>query len=180
VVGDGDLARAADLLARFEQAVGNDPAVRAAVAAIAAAGGAPSFEEAIRLQRDTGDTGIDRPWQWLAAVAQEARRRGDRHLVAHLALFVTMWVTSFAPHLTLADQMDMSLATPPPHLLGEILSVALSEVPNLGAGSVITDGRTGRVTATDLLSVCAMTAIELRTELMEPQALATARAVAGR
>ena len=118
-----------------------------------------------------------RPWRWLAAVAQEAQRTGDRDLVAHLALFVGMWMTSFDPHLTLADRMDMLLDSPPAHLLGDIYSVALEELPSIAPSTVLAEKSGEQMTAAGVLLTCALRAMELRAELVTPGARATAEAV---
>jgi len=136
-------------------------------------------EQAIMAAARTGDTGIDRPWHWLVAVAREAQRRGEHELVAHLALFVGMWMTSFVPRLTLGDCQDMRLSSPPAARLGEIYSVALVEVPKLDPTTIVVDHPTGRITVEGLLRMCAVGALELQRGLVEPQALARAQTVIG-
>lgn len=174
-----DLNRAAALFEQFERAVGNDSALRYAVAEIARAGGAVSMEDALKAHMNGAPPDRDRPWKWLAAVAHEAQRSGDRDVVAHLALFVGMWVTLYDPHLTMADRMDMLLDPPPAHLLGEIFSVALLELPALDPRTVLAEDPTGRQTVSDVLLVCAVRALELRRELVDPSARATAESLVG-
>jgi hypothetical protein len=177
VVGGPDLDRARPLFDQFERAVGTDPAVRHAVAEIALAGGAVSFEDSVKAHMNGTPPDQHRPWRWLAAVAREAQRTGDRDLVAHLALFVGMWVTLYDPHLTMADRMDVLLEAPPGHLLGEILSVALDELPTLPPSAVLAGNSSGRTTVSDVLVICANRALELRPELVDPSARATAQAL---
>jgi len=179
IIGDEDLDRAGPLLRQFEQAMGTDAPMRAAILAIAKAGGAPSMEQALRAGMDTGFIDLNRPWRWLAALAREAQRREERELLAHLALFVAMWVKGYNLRLTLADRMDLRLDSPPPELLGEIFSVALVEIAKLDPDAIVVDHITGRVTIQDLLLLCAVPALELPPGLVEPQALARAQAVVG-
>lgn len=177
VVDQADLVRAGRLFEQFERAVGSDPAVRHAVAEIARAGGAMSMEDAVRAHVNGNPPDRARPWRWLAKVAQEAQRSGDRDLVAHLALFVSMWVTMFDPHLTLADRMDVLLDPPPAHLLGDILSIALDELPSIAPATVLAEKSGERTTAATVLLTCALRARELRPGLVTPAARATADSV---
>lgn len=177
VVGRSDLDRAGPLFDQFERAVGSDPAIRHAVAEIARAGGAVSLEDGLKAHMNGTPPDQHRPWRWLAAVAQEAQRTGDRDLVAHLALFVGMWMTSFDPHLTFGDRLDMMLDSPPAHLLGDIYSVALEELPSIPPSTVLAEKSGEQMTASGVLLTCAVRALELRPELVTPGARATAEAV---
>jgi hypothetical protein len=135
----GDLARADELLARFEHAQMNGPqaAIDAAILAIARAGdvdGSPAwaeyekeyFRRCIRNMSATGDSGISRPWRWLAAVAQEARRQGHHQLGAHLGLFTFFWVAVLSPPMNATDEMELRLPKQiAPGALAGILSAVL-------------------------------------------------------
>jgi hypothetical protein len=179
VVDDGDLQRADQVLERFERAVGNDAAMRAAALAIAQAGGVPSQEEALMLQIDTGQTGMDRPWRWLAAVDREAERRGDYGLVVRVSLFVMFWMTQIDPHLQLADRLDMQLDRTPRSVLAEVYSISLRVLPTLDPNGVVVDQQSGSMRVRQLLVGCAQQALGVE-ELLDADSVAAARQVFAR
>jgi hypothetical protein len=179
VVEDGDLQRADQLLEQFEQAVGDDAATRYAAQAIAQAGGVPSFEQALHIQMETGQTGMDRPWRWLAAVDREAERRGDCGLVARISLFVTFWIMQIDPHLQLGDRLDMQLEKPPRSVLAEVYTIGLRVLPRLDPNAVVVDHPTGTMRVQQLLVGCAQQALGVE-ELLDSDSVAAARRVLAR
>ena len=48
----------------------------------------------------------DRPWWWLAAVADEAIKRGDPRLAGRIGFFLNGWHEWVAPKMTLADEPE--------------------------------------------------------------------------
>ena len=180
-VGAADLAEADRLLAAFEQAVGSkrDARVRGSVLALAEGGGAPTDLQALDLLRETGDAGLDRPWQWLAAVAREAERSGNHRLVGRVALFTVHFQASLAPRLQLADQMDMRLSGAPASAVAEICTVALIALPQLEPEALAVDVGTDKVTNEQLMRMCAQLVLRQAKALLTPEVEAQARAAAG-
>lgn len=176
---DEDLRRAPGLFRDFERSVGNDPALRESILAIAMAGGAPSAEQAITAAARNADLGIDRPWRWLVAVAREARHRQDRDLLAHLAVFVGMWTSSYEPIFLVGDRMEVRLDKAPAALLGEIYSIVLPELQQLDPGQVMVDHHTGRMTVADVVLMSAVITNGLPALVVEPPALELARRAIG-
>ncbi|GAA4535178.1 hypothetical protein [Pseudonocardia xishanensis] len=178
-ITDDDLGRLATLLSRFEEAIGSDPRTRAAVLDIATAGGALSVEDNVRHAAATGQADVDQPWRWLGRAAEAAQRRGDWELIAHIGLFAGMFMTSFAPHLTLADQLDMRLSGGSAQSLGVIYTVVLDVLPSAPRDFVVVDHPTGRMTVDNVLLMCAVNAMDLSDDLLSPSAAAQAAAIVG-
>ena len=112
-MGDEDLGGCADALARMEEALlsGSDPDIRSAARAIAWSGGLrpqgdlTTWLVEIHMQ-DPDARPTDRPWLWLAAVADEANARGDARLAARVGFFVHGWREQVAPRMGIADAED--------------------------------------------------------------------------
>jgi hypothetical protein len=174
VLERGDVEKANQLIEQFQQAVGNDAAIRAAGLAIAMAGGAPSsISEAMKNKERTGSQGLDRPWLWLAEVDKEAHREGNDSLVARISLFILFWMLTIEPNLGLGDRMDMWLDPPPSEALVTLYSTALRVLPALDPDEVIADSPTGSVTVQTVLLGCAQESLKHESEL-EPEVAALA------
>jgi hypothetical protein len=113
VVADTDLAACASALAKMEAAVfeESDAVICAAAREIAWAGGVRPEGDFMRwlvrtnMENPNADP-LDRPWWWLARVADEALQRDDPRLAGRVGFFVFHWQKHIAPRMGIADQED--------------------------------------------------------------------------
>ena len=138
--------------------VGNDAReMRHTALAVSRAGGGPEdLEAAMRNGYHTGETGLDRPWHWLAAVCREARTAGDPALIAAVALFVSIWDTQLRDKIGLADTADMMLGAPPADVSTEVYSIAVLALPDLVANHQVVSNASGSVRIGDVRMKCAI------------------------
>jgi hypothetical protein len=113
IVGDEDLAACASALGKMEEALlgGSDPGIRSSAREIAWAGGIRPQGDFMRWlleikMKDPDARPTDRPWWWLAAVADEAIKRGDPRLAGRIGFFLHGWHEWVAPKMTLADEPE--------------------------------------------------------------------------
>lgn len=112
VVGEEDFANCATALAKMEEALlgGNDAGIRSAARDIAWAGGTRPEGDFMQwtMKQMMENTGHDsnRPWWWLAAVAEHATSRGDARLAGRVGFFARMWREDVSPKMALADDLD--------------------------------------------------------------------------
>ncbi|MEV4721835.1 hypothetical protein AB0J94_32005 [Micromonospora noduli] len=152
-----DLDVARRVVQDFLVVVGNDASMRRTALAVSRAGGGPAdLETAMRNIHETGETGIDRPWQWLAAVCREARSAGDAALIAAIALFVNIWDTQLRDKVGLADTTDMMLAPPPTEVAQEVYSVAVLALPDHAVNQQVVGNVSGSVRIGDVRMKCAI------------------------
>jgi hypothetical protein len=163
-VSDSDLQAARSLLPRFLSAV-DDAGVRGGALAIALAAGAPTMQEAVLAQMKTGQSGIDRPWQWLRGVGRLAHRSGDDDLVVRVALFAVYWMVNIQPTAGLGDHQDMRMDDPPADILADLYTLALEVLPGCDPHRVVVDHPTGTVTVQTVLLGCAAQALALQDRL---------------
>lgn len=111
-IGPEAIARAEAAIDNFGRSIGSSDAVYLALANISRAGGAGTFEETI--QRTFNDPGLlDRPWWWLAVVAERAVGAGRPTVTAKIGAFTEMFVRLYLAKLNLAGSMDAGLSSPP-------------------------------------------------------------------
>jgi hypothetical protein len=113
VVGDDDLAACDSALGQMEEALlsSSDAAIRTSARAIAWAGGVRPPGDLVmwvteQKMRDPDGRPLDRPWYWIAAVADEALRRGDARLPGRIGFFLYGWSENIAPKMGMADELD--------------------------------------------------------------------------
>ncbi len=112
VVGEEDFANCATALAKMEEALlgGNDAGIRSAARDIAWAGGTRPEGDFMQwtMKQIMEKTGHDsnRPWWWLAAVAEQATGRGDAHLAGRVGFFARMWREDVSPKMNVGDDVD--------------------------------------------------------------------------
>lgn len=89
---------------------GGDGEIRSAAREVAWAGGTrPDGDFAMWMTKQAmGKAGLgsERPWWWLAAVAEEAGRRGDARLAGRVGFFAYFWYENVSPKMGLADDID--------------------------------------------------------------------------
>lgn len=186
VTGDGDLRRADRVLTAFERVAGtHDAAMRAAALEIARAGGSGSMADLLRDPRflrdpNTADR-LDRPWRWLAAVADEAARRGELMLVARICLFTEFWCGVIAPHLMLADHMDIGLGDAGPAARLAIAAVGLACLVRMDPAQLVPPHARDAVPVSSLWVECAVQVERAASEgaAVDGGLLAVARQVLG-
>ncbi|MCZ7474147.1 hypothetical protein [Micromonospora sp. WMMC273] len=152
---DLDLARR--VIQDFLAVVGNDARMRQTASAFSRAGGGPAdVETALRNTIETGQTGMDRPWHWLAAVCREARSAGDVPLIAAIALFVNIWDAQLRDVVELGDINDMMLAPPPAEVVTEVYAVAVLALPEHAVNQQVASNASGTVRMGDVRLKCAL------------------------
>ncbi|MBX7266884.1 hypothetical protein KIF24_13190 [Micromonospora sp. Llam7] len=150
--GDQDVARR--VVRDFLMTLGDDGAMRHAAVAVCQAGdGTPDMETLLRNIRQTGDLGIDRPWQWLAAVNAEAQRLGDLHLVAEITYFVFVWDARLRGRIV-SGELLLQLQLPPEQVVREVYSTALFALAEADPGRLVAD-RTDTVMVSSLRTALA-------------------------
>lgn len=155
--GPDDLDVARRVVHGFLDVVGNDARMRHAALVVSRAGGGPKdLEAAKRNSYQTGQTGLDRPWHWLAAVCREARTAGDPALIAAVALFVNIWDTQLRDKIGMADTTDMMLAAPPTEVAKEVYSIAVLALPDPVANQQVVSNASGSVRIGDVRTKCAI------------------------
>ncbi|SDZ46082.1 hypothetical protein SAMN05444365_11910 [Micromonospora pattaloongensis] len=178
--GKDDLDVARRVVQDFLMVVGNDASMRRTALAVSRAGGGPAdLETAMRNSHETGQTGIDRPWHWLAAVCREARTAGDAPLIAAVALFVNIWDTQLRDKVGLADTTDMMLAPPPAEVAQEVYSVAVLALPDHAVNQQVVGNVSGAVRIGDVRMKCALDVLGAGYP-MSPEARAAAQRILDR
>ncbi|MEH0929070.1 hypothetical protein [Micromonospora sp. CPCC 205558] len=156
-----DLDVARRVVQDFLSVVGIDARMRITALEVSRAGGGPAnIEAAMRNGFETGDTGIDRPWHWLAAVCREARAAGDVALIAAVALFTNIWDTELRHKIQMADTTDMMLAAPPHGVTSEVYSLAVLALPGPFPNETVVSNATGSVTIRAVQMKCAIDVLD--------------------
>ncbi|WFE53890.1 hypothetical protein [Micromonospora sp. WMMD1155] len=156
-----DLDDARQVVQDFLAVVGNDAMMRVTALAVSRAGGGPADVEAsMRNAFETGDSGIDRPWHWLAAVCREARAAGDVSLIAAVALFVNIWDTQLRHKIQLGDTIDMMLGAPPALVTDEVYSIAVLTLPGTFPNQTVVSNASGSVSIRQVQMKCAIDVLE--------------------
>jgi hypothetical protein len=111
-VVEEDFANCASALGKMEEALlgGNDGGIRSAAREIAWAGGTRPDGDFAQwsVKQVMENTGHDsnRPWWWLAEVAERASSRGDARLAGRVGFFANSWYENVSPKMGLADDLD--------------------------------------------------------------------------
>ncbi len=142
---DAQLQQAADLMERFNRAVGDDGALRAVCAAIYGAAGISRFEDLLMRPDD-----LDIPWRWLEAAAGAAAGRGDNLLPSRVFGCALFWNTHIAPKLQWGDYADLCLPAAPPDIEASLAALALPCLLAIPAGNAVFGNQTGQFTAGQL------------------------------
>lgn len=136
---DGDLERCDAALARFEGSYGRgqDAPVRAALLGIAQAGGYGGLEWQMNEMYEGRDVG-DKPWRWLALMAEVASNSGDAVLTARIAFFFMIFSQEIGPNLQLADLLDIGLEKQqPPASYASVLAYAITTLGSVDPDTTI-------------------------------------------
>lgn len=149
VAASGDVRRLDALLDQFELAVGQGVAIRRVATAIAQAGGVATFLDVVTAQGDP-----DRPWKWLAAVAERAAVEGELALVGRTYLFVHFWTGTVAPLLGPDDRMRLGLVDPAPATGTRLAVAAFEALRRLPGREVLVDHPSGVITVATV-TICA-------------------------
>lgn len=143
IVTDADLPQARELVGAFLDAVGNDPALHYAGLQIALASGAPDMQEVVMGRAPA--SAIDRPWRWLAAVAEQAASANDPLLAGRVAWFAAFWTTTLGPRMGIGNMLEMRMDPPKGDVLPRIYTAAAQVLPQLPDDAIIIDHPTGTV-----------------------------------
>lgn len=182
VADDQIVARVAQLMATWNDAVGNDAKMRATASGISSAAGIDDRFYMSGAWIDNPAMVRERPWQMLAAVAARATQSGDHILAARIFGFTSFWVSQIAPHLRPADWFDMRLEYAPPAIETEIAAVGFRALRQLPSDQVIFNNATGTIDA-GVLTLGAATALWEASEkgiAVDAADLAAARNMLGR
>ncbi len=141
VIDAGDVAEADRVTAGFLAALGDDAQMRHTAYALSQAGGGPAdLEASLMASMRTGNTGIDRPWHWLAGVVEHPAAAGQPRVVAQIAAVVLIWHRELRGRLQLADMSDMMLQAPPVELVTRICSASLRHLRQADGDAVFSHG----------------------------------------
>lgn len=155
VADDQIIARVAELMRMFNDAVGNDAMLRATASSISSAAGLDDIKQAVY-----NPALLEQPWKMLAAVALRAAQNDDHFLAARIFGFTSVWGTQIAPHLGPADWFDIRLDKIPPVIEAEIAAVALGSLQQLSDEQVIFGNATGSLTAGVLTRAAAIVIVD--------------------
>lgn len=181
VADDQTVARVAELMKMFNDAVGNDAMMRATASGISSAAGVTDQFLMSGAWVNNPTLVAERPWQMLAAVALRAAQNTDHFLVARIFGFISFWGTQIAPHLGPADWFDMRLDKAPPAIEAEIATVALGSLQRLSGDWIIFSNDTGSITAGNLTILAASVLVHAPEQgiSVDESALAAARSIVG-
>lgn len=109
-----DLARAGQLIDRWQASAGNSDAIWSCVDDFWRIGGFPGPEAVIRQAVDgkAVDDVLNRPWRWWAEATALAYAQGEYWLAARIFMFAYFIMVNVVPKADLALQMDTGI-TPP-------------------------------------------------------------------
>jgi hypothetical protein len=145
IADDQIVARVAELMTMFNDAVGNDAMLRTTARGISSAAGLASAEHMLRMNIPA-EVWMDRPWKMLAAVALRMSQNGGHFLAARIFGFTSYWGLLNAPYITPADFFDVLLTNCPPVIEAEIAAIAFISLLLLPAEQVIFSNATESVT----------------------------------
>jgi len=155
-INDAQIARARELMATFNRAVGDDRGLRTVSEQIFAAAGVRRFEELLQRPQDA-----DIGWRWLAAVSSTAVDRGDTQLPSEIFAFTTFWNDNIAPLLGPADWADLCLDSAPREIQAQTAAHALPCLVTFSPDHAVMGNATGQLTADLLVGVAAQRILEL-------------------
>jgi hypothetical protein len=147
-VEPGDFEIVDQLMEQFNSAIGNNELIQQFGPAMQRAGGWISFEATLDMVAEyPGSVNyIDRPWRWLAAVANEAEFRGNYVLTSKIAGFTEFWSRNFAPNMT-PSEWAWGMPSAPPDISRMSIGHAFQRAArNLDADSIILQNSTGKLT----------------------------------
>jgi hypothetical protein len=160
IADDQTMARVAELMRMFNDAVGNTAMENATARGISSAAGLDDLKQLLVPDRDKIKELMQRPWKMLAAVALRAAQNGDYVLVGRIFGFTYHWETQIAPQLTRADMVDVLLHGSPSAIESEIATVALGSLQQLPGDQVILSNATGSLTAEVLTRAAAIVLVD--------------------
>lgn len=184
-VGDATVAQVAELMDRFNQAVGNDQLLRQTIKGIAAAAGLRSQADILR----QGSSPVEymqvllRPWRMIEAVTGKAAADGNAVLAGKIFGFVFFWYNHLNPLLRPEDGLEFLMEPQAPaRTLLDVAALALKPLGQLPAGLPVFSNQTGTMTAGDLTRAAALVIMGNEQGLPVPQEalLAAREAIDGR
>ena len=118
------------VLHTFEQVIGKSNAYfDVGALAVSRAGGLGNLADVMAERTRTGaDVDLDRPWRWLATVAEQAYELKQSALVVRVGVFTSFWCTQIAPGVTQADWEAWVLTRPSDETAARIATVVLRAV----------------------------------------------------
>lgn len=180
IADDQTVARVAELMRMFNDAVGNDAMLRTTARNISSAAGLHSLEQMLGTNVPA-EVWFARPWKMLAAVAHRAAQNGDHILTARIFGFTFFWGTAIVPHLGRGDFFDLLLTGSPYAIEIEIATVAFNSLQQLPDGQIIFANATESVTVGDLTHIAANMLVQAPEKgvLVDQSVMAAAKSVVG-
>jgi len=182
IADDQTMARVAELMRMFNDAVGNNAMEDATARGISSAAGLHDVKQLLVADGDKIKALMDRPWKMLAAVALRAAQNGDYVLAGRIFGFTYHWETQIAPQLTREDRAEVLLFNSPPAIEAEIATVALGSLQQLPGDQAILSNATGSLTAGVLTRAAAIVLVDAPEKgvPVDDVVMATAKSVLGR
>lgn len=142
-----DLMAAAQLMDRWDAAMGNSDAMWDCVDAFARLGGFRGLQASLAGEGSAGHSGdvLNRPWRWWAEAASLATASSEYALAGRIFLFTYLFVTQFLPTMNAATQLDTGLANPGQGTYQSIAQSAVDAFCHLPPDMLIHDTATGKV-----------------------------------
>lgn len=137
----GDKDRVRRLLLQFEDAVGDDAAVRYFARELNEAGGWKSAVDTTRAVGTWGSDVVHRPWRWVAAVARAVLQEGDAMTAARIAVMAEFWRSEIVPRQVVADQLDGEIGAPPQDVFVELCHIGLAALSTLPPSEAVVHSR---------------------------------------
>jgi hypothetical protein len=143
-----DLSRAAQLLDRWDAAMGNNDAMWECVDAFWRLGG---FRSAQAVLMETGPNGksvddvLNRPWRWWAEAAALANAQGEYWVAARIFMFAYFIMINIVPKADLALQLDTGIAPPKQGAYERIAASAVQALAELPEDRVVARSGTEKV-----------------------------------
>jgi hypothetical protein len=155
-----DLAACASALGKMEEALlsSSDAGIRNSAREIAWAGGVRPSGDLLKWVidiklSDPDAKPLDRPWYWLAAVAEEATGRGDPRLSGRVGFFIHGWNEHIAPKMGVADGMDCGgIQNIPRAAYAKGLGFAVQALACLDASDIVVETSDKVISAGNLLA----------------------------
>lgn len=147
-VSPADLAAGAQLMDRFDVALGNSDATYACLEQIAYRGGWKGehgmMMEAVQSPSNTPYI-QQRPWRYWSEVARLANTSGEHELAGRIFLFAHLYTTQMASKMSWQDRASIGLEAPEDALYKAIAAAAVDSMSRLDRADLIHNTATGKV-----------------------------------
>lgn len=157
-VSEADLAKASQLMDRWDAAMGNSDAIWACMETIAHQGGWKgedvTMREAMEASRGGDAASVtQRPWRWWNEAAIVAQATGHDVLAGRIFLFAHMFVQQLAPKMDWRNMASVGLDPPADDTYKSIAASAVGALAKLDPSFLIHNTATGQVDVAGALSM---------------------------